>query len=71
MYGKLEKQSLWPFWYRPRILLVRLSLSASEVFGLLRHGIVVNMAHHLPPVLAQQSRHKDFARPNRPEKEKL
>jgi hypothetical protein len=46
---KLEKQSLQPFWHRPRILLVRHSFSSSEMLGLLGHGIVVNVEHHLLP----------------------
>ena len=47
MYEKLEKQSLWPFWDRPGILLIRHSFSRSEVLGLLRHVIVVNVEHRL------------------------
>jgi hypothetical protein len=43
MYEKLEKQSLQPFWDRPRILLVRYSFSNSEILGLLCHVIVVNV----------------------------
>ena len=49
MYEKLEKQSLQPFWDRPRILLVRHSFSNSEVLGLLCHVIVVNVEHHMLP----------------------
>jgi hypothetical protein len=49
MYEKLEKQSLQPFWDRPRILLVRYSFSNSEVLGLLCHVIVVNVEHHMLP----------------------
>jgi len=46
---KLEKQSLWPFWDRPRILLVRHSFSNSEVLGPLSHVIVVNVEHRMLP----------------------
>jgi len=46
---KLEKQSLKPFWDRPRRLLVRHSFSNSEVLGLLSHVIVVNVEHHMLP----------------------
>ena len=40
VYEKLEKQSLQPFWDRPRMLLVRHSFSNSEMLGLLSHVIV-------------------------------
>jgi hypothetical protein len=49
MCEKLEKQSLEPFWHRPRILLVRHSFSNSEVLCPLSHGIVVNVEHQLLP----------------------
>jgi hypothetical protein len=39
-YEKLEKQSLWPFWARPRKLLIRHSFSTSEILGLSCHVIV-------------------------------
>jgi hypothetical protein len=48
---KLEKQSLQPFWHRPRILLVRHSFSNSEVLGPLSHVIVVNVEYHMLPQL--------------------
>ena len=47
VYEKLEKQSLEPFWDRPRILLVRHSFSKSEVLRLLCRVIVVNVEHRL------------------------
>ena len=47
MYGKLEKQSLYPFWDLSRSLLVRDSFSDSEALGLLFHAIVVNVEHHM------------------------
>jgi hypothetical protein len=46
---KLEKQSFLPFWDRPKILLVRHSLSNSEALRLLSHGMAVNLEHHLLP----------------------
>ena len=52
VYGKLEKQSLQPFWDRPQRLLVRHSFSNSEVLGLLFHVIVVNVEHHVLPQLS-------------------
>ena len=51
-YEKLEKQSLWSFWGRPRRLLVRHSSSNSEMLGLLCHVIVVNVEHHMLPQLS-------------------
>jgi hypothetical protein len=49
VYEKLEKQLLWLFWDRPRKLLVRHSVSKSEMFRLLCHVIAVNVEHHLLP----------------------
>ena len=39
VYEKLEKQSLWSFWGRPRKLLIRHSSSNSEILSLLCHVI--------------------------------
>ena len=55
MYEKLEKQSLEPFWDRPRRLLGRHSDSKSEMFPLLCHVIVVNVEHHMLPQLSLSS----------------
>ena len=55
MYEKLEKESLYRSWHRPRRLLVRHSFSKFEVLRLLCHVIVVNVdPHMLPSVLTQQ-----------------
>ena len=51
VYEKLEKQSLWSFWGRPRKLLIRTSSSNSEILSLLCHVIVVNVEHHMLPQL--------------------
>jgi hypothetical protein len=52
VYEKLEKQSLWSFWGRPRRLLIRHSSSNSEMLGLLCHVIVVNVEHQMLPQLS-------------------
>src|ERR1700751_2437661 len=61
VYGKLEKQSLWPFWDRPGKLLVRHAASKSEMSGPFCHVIVVYVEHHM----LQSSRHGDFHRRKR------
>ena len=65
MYEKLEKQSLYPFWDRPRILLIRHSFSNSEVLGLLCDVIVVNVEYRMLRQFGQPSQHKNFARTKR------
>ena len=44
---KLEKRSLWPFWARPRRLLIRHSSSNSETLGLLCHVIGGNVEYQM------------------------
>jgi len=46
---KLQKQSLQPFWHRPRILFVRHWFSNSDLLGLSCHVLVVNVEHEMLP----------------------
>jgi hypothetical protein len=56
VYEKLEKQSLWSFWGRPKRLLVCHSASKSEMLGLLCHVIVMKVEHHVLPQLRDVNR---------------